>query len=91
MPKGDTPQHSREPRCVTCRHATIIQGYSIEQHSTRCSMFGRIPFPVYECSEYTHKNQLTLYQMEKLATIIEHKDNKIGFRKLTREERTDDF
>lgn len=85
--KGMTPDHSRESRCYTCKSATIVKGYAESQQIIECSALScRVPFPVYECSAYKHKLELTLYQLMSMGQIVEKKDNKIGFRPLTREE-----
>jgi len=88
MSKGDTPNHSREPKCLSCSNATIIKGFAESQVRMHCGHYGRIPFPVYECSAYKHKLDMSLFDMGGMATILEPKKDGIGFtsRKLSREE-----
>lgn len=86
--KNGTPDHSRPEMCLTCRNATVARGYADSQRYLRCSEFGWIRFPIYECSQYEHKLAISLYEMNKMATLIEPTKDGLGFhgRKLTREE-----
>lgn len=92
MPKpwirNGTPDHSRPEMCLTCAYATIARGYAETQREIRCNEFGRIKWPVYECTEYRHKLQPTLYEMKQMASVVEPTKDGLGFtsRKLTREE-----
>lgn len=86
-----TPNHSQESKCLTCKHASIARGFAESQMRVECSMFGRMRYPIYECSDYRHKLALTLYQMMGMAKVIEKKDGQIGFRNLTKAEINEDY
>jgi len=84
MPKyGDTPDHSTESLCLTCLRGTVIQGFSESQRLVICHAIGEgtpVPFEVRSCGTYEHKLEVSLYDMEKIAHILTHKDGKfIGF------------
>lgn len=80
MSKGDTPNHSQQSKCLSCKQAAIIRGFAESELIVRCSVLERmIPFPVYECSWYEHKLDPDLHELKAIAYILENKDSKIGF------------
>lgn len=96
---GDTPNHSRN-LCETCDNAVIVQGHADSQKLIYCSSVdfrgvkfrgGIVPFPVSSCSAYEERQTLSLSQMERMAYFIENKDGKVGFRRLTPQERHGDY
>jgi hypothetical protein len=77
----------KESLCRTCRYASIQLGYSESEEEIRCGYFSELPrlvrFPVSRCSDYLSKLAPTLYELEKIAFIIDIKDVKatspVGF------------
>ena len=77
----------KESLCRTCRYASIQLGYSESEEEIRCGYFSeqprRVPFAVSRCSDYLSKLVPTLYEMEKIAFVIEVKDvkatSRVGF------------
>jgi len=67
----------KESLCRTCRYASILLGYSENEEEIRCRYFNAlprlVPFPVSRCSDYLSKLVPTLYEMEKMAFVIELK------------------
>jgi hypothetical protein len=67
----------QESLCRTCRHAHIQLGYSESEEVVRCGYFYEDPwlvsFAVSECTNYLSKLVPTLYEMEKMAFIIDVK------------------
>lgn len=83
--QGGTIQHDGASLCVTCRHATIIQGPGLGDRIVQCGrLYGRpmgIPFPVVTCSGYSDRRQASLHEMEEIAWVLrtDPKRNRIGF------------
>ena len=73
--------------CETCGNATIARGYALSQIEVHCLEFGRVRWPVHECSAFVVRGTLNLWQMSGMAKIIELKAGRVGFRSMTREER----
>ena len=67
----------QESLCRTCRHAHIQLGYSESEEEIRCCFFydqpRLVPFAVNQCSDYLNKLVPTLYEMEKMAFVIDVK------------------
>ncbi|HLH33331.1 MAG TPA: hypothetical protein VKX41_01570 [Alloacidobacterium sp.] len=67
----------QESLCRTCRHAHIQLGYSESEEEVRCGYHYEAPrlvvFAVRECSDYLNKLVPTLYEMEKMAFVIDVK------------------
>ena len=65
----------KESLCRTCRYASILLGYSESEEEIRCGYFSAlprlVPFPVSRCSDYLSKLVPTLYELEKIAFIID--------------------
>lgn len=65
----------QESLCRTCRHAHIQLGYSESEEEIRCGYFydqpRLVPFAVNQCSDYLSKLVPTLYEMQKMAFIID--------------------
>jgi len=74
----------KESLCRTCRYAHIQLGYSESEEEVRCGYFGEQPrlvlFAVSRCSDYLSKLAPTLYEMEKIAFVIDVKDVKVTAR-----------
>lgn len=81
MSLGDTPDHSQEPLCLSCKYAVVQRGYAESQIEIRCQQMNErvIPFPIYECSYYLHKMERELHELERIAYILERKGSVIGF------------
>lgn len=88
MPKARlTPDHGKRPLCETCENATWVRGFAESQEIMECAQFGKVPFEVYDCSEYELRGTMTRYEMEQMAYIIERKFGRfIGFKKPKRDE-----
>src|SRR5262245_28755626 len=86
---GETLDHTKS-LCETCRHSGKIYGHAISQSITYCHyMAEKIKWPISRCSMWEQKGALTIQEMEKMAYILEDRQGKIGFRRLTKEERND--
>jgi len=72
--RGGTVQHGEVSLCVTCRHATIIQGPGLQDRIVDCDRLSdresRIPFPVSACSGYSDRRHPTVYEMEDIAWVL---------------------
>ena len=83
--QGGTVQHGEASLCVTCRHATIIQGPGLQDRIVNCGRLSehdsRIPFPVSACSGYSDRRHPTVYEMEDIAWVLrtDARKNTIGF------------
>ena len=74
----------RESLCRTCRHAHIQTGFAESEDEVRCGYFYDQPrlvsFAVSQCTDFLDKLSPTLYEMQKIAFVIDVKRNsKIGF------------
>lgn len=77
----------KESLCRTCRYASILLGYSESEEEIRCGFYSALPrlvsFPVSRCNDYLSKLTPTLYELEKIAFIIDVKDvretSRVGF------------
>jgi hypothetical protein len=73
--------------CHTCRHAHIQQGYADSEEQVRCGYFYEqvrlVQFAVRTCTNYTSKLVKTVYEMEKVAFILDAQEiakrRKAGF------------
>jgi hypothetical protein len=74
----------KESLCRTCRYASIQLGYSESEEEIRCGYFGErprlVPFAVSRCSDYLSRLVPTLYEMEKIAFVLDVKDVKVTSR-----------
>jgi hypothetical protein len=83
--QGGTPQGGEASLCTTCRHATIIQGLSLQDRIVSCSRLSesdpRVPFPVRSCSGYSDRRHPTVHEMEDIAWILrtDSRSKAIGF------------
>lgn len=77
----------KESLCRSCRYASILLGYSESEEEIRCGFYSAlprlVPFPISRCSDYLSKLAPTLYELEKIAFIIDVKDvkatSRVGF------------
>lgn len=64
--------------CHTCRDAHIQQGYADSEEQVRCGYFYEqvrlVQFTVRTCTDYVSKLVQTVYEMEKIAVILDAKD-----------------
>lgn len=83
--RGGTVQHGETSLCVTCRHATVIQGTSLRDQVIDCGQLDgsdrRISFVVISCTGYSDKRLPSLYDMESIAWVLrtDTKRKTIGF------------
>lgn len=83
--RGGTVQHGEASLCVTCRHATVIQGTSLRERVIDCGqLYGpdrRITFVVTSCTGYSDRRLPSLYDMENIAWVLrtDAKRKTIGF------------
>jgi len=72
--QGGTVEHGEASLCVTCRHATIVQGPGLQDRIVSCGLLSegdsRIPFPVKSCSGYSDRRHPTVYEMEDIAWVL---------------------
>ncbi|GGG95448.1 hypothetical protein [Silvibacterium dinghuense] len=90
----------QESLCRTCRHAHIQTGYADSEEEVRCGYFydqpRLIPFAVNQCTDFLDKLSPTLYEMQKIAFLIDVKKTRAiaGFGeaaiKVTKPEEDDD-
>jgi hypothetical protein len=76
-----TIKEKREGKCATCSSGVILQGNTFNERIVHCHALERdVPFIVTECSRYRVDNSQSLWEMEKVAWIIEQKKGSfIGF------------
>jgi hypothetical protein len=83
--QGGTARHGDPSLCVSCRHATVVQGPSLQDRVVDCGLLtsgdSRIPFPVVSCSGYSDRRHPTLREMEDLAWVLrtDGRRRSIGF------------
>jgi hypothetical protein len=83
--RGGTVQHGEQSLCYSCKHATVVRGRSLQEEIVECAQIatarGQIRFPVTECSEYLHRNQPSIREMESIAWILrtDASRKRIGF------------
>jgi len=80
--KNGTPLHG-EPLCESCANAHIERGYRETESLVFCQATypeHAVRFRVRECSGYTEKQKQTLWQMQKIAWILDERaGRKVGF------------
>ena len=82
---GGTVRHGDPSLCLTCRHATVVQGPSLQDRVVDCGLLSsrdsRIPFPVRSCSGYSDRRHPTVREMEDLAWVLrtDGRRRNIGF------------
>jgi hypothetical protein len=80
--KNGTPVHGA-PLCESCANAHIERGYRETETLVVCgATYPEHPvrFHVRECSGYTEKQKQTLWQMQKIAWILDERGGrKVGF------------
>jgi hypothetical protein len=81
--RNGTPLHGKS-LCETCLNAHIERGYRESEEMVHCQATypdHRVLFRIRECSSYTEKKRQTLYQMEKVAWVLDTKGStrKLGF------------
>jgi hypothetical protein len=84
--RDGTPLHGKS-LCDSCIFARTIRGEATSEQHVTCDAVSYkpiiVPFrTVVECSSYTLRNTLSLYQMQKMAYVIETdpKGKPIGFK-----------
>ena len=72
--RGGTVDHGRRSLCESCRWSTVIRGPKLGDEIVECTQLSfisrRIPFPVMSCSDYIHRNQADLEEMQETALFI---------------------
>ena len=76
-PIGDPSNHL----CQRCDHSQIIKGFAAGHEIVYCSYFNeKLPWPVYECSVFKRKGELSLQALGDMAKLIDIKvEKKMGF------------
>jgi hypothetical protein len=83
--QGGTVRHGEPSLCVTCRHATVVQGPGLQDRIVDCALLSsrdsRITFPVSSCSGYSDRRNPSLREMEDIAWVLRTDSRKkhIGF------------
>src|SRR5215469_3668916 len=65
---------AQESLCRSCRYASIQIGYSVKEEEIRCTYLREarlVTFPVKGCTDYLSKETPTVYELEKIAFIID--------------------
>ena len=68
--------------CPTCSHATVVRGPAESQEIVRCGHYTidrQVEFPVVECTGYSDKNAISLYDMQQTAWVIDPNRRRFGF------------
>jgi hypothetical protein len=72
--RGGTVKHGEPSLCLTCRHATVIQGATLREQIIECGRLStpncRITFPVSSCSGYADRRLPALREMEEIAWVL---------------------
>jgi len=82
---GGTVQHGEPSLCLTCRHATIVQGPSLKDRIVDCgqlsSTHSRVSFAVNSCSSYSDRRLPSIQEMEDIAWVLrtDSRSKSIGF------------
>ncbi len=66
----------RKSLCYTCRRAHIQVGFADSEEEVRCGFYEKpllISFAVRECTSFLDKLMPTLYEMERIAFVIDIK------------------
>ena len=83
--QGGTVRHGDSSLCLTCRHATVVQGPSLKDRFVDCGMLlgrnSRIRFPVSSCSGFSDRRHPTVHEMEDIAWVLrtDARRKSIGF------------
>ena len=83
--RGGTVKHGEPSLCLTCRHATIVEGTSLQERIVECSELSshhsRITFPVTSCTRFADRRRPSLREMEETAWILrtDPRRNQVGF------------
>jgi hypothetical protein len=94
--RGGTLRQGESSLCLTCRHATVVQGAGIQERIVECAQLSsgsaRITFAVTSCSAYSDRRLPSLREMEEIAWVLrtDPRRNQIGFvpsRQVDRRER----
>ena len=71
-PKGDS-------LCYRCANSTIQRRGSSFDYTITCHSLGKMmPRDIVECSSYRRPNELSLYEMGQIATMISDKEREPG-------------
>jgi hypothetical protein len=76
--KNGTPMHGPS-LCETCVFAHVKRGFRESEVFVVCvaaEPAHRVPFPIRECSAHRDKTRPSVYEMEKIASIITPRDPK---------------
>ena len=82
--RGGTLKHGEASLCLSCRHATIIHGTSLQEHIVECGRLSgensRITFAVTSCTGHSDRRQPSLHEMEEIAWVFRSDPGRrIGF------------
>jgi hypothetical protein len=83
--RGGTGKEGGPSLCLTCRHATVVQGTTLRQQIIECGLLStgncRIPFPVTSCTGYADRCLPSLRAMEELAWVLrtDPRRKQVGF------------
>jgi hypothetical protein len=83
--RGGTVKEGAPSLCLTCRHATVVQGSTLHQQIIECGLLSsrdcRVPFPVTSCTGYADRCLPSLRDMEDLAWVLrtDPRRKQVGF------------
>ncbi len=79
---GGTARDDEPSLCLTCRHASVVQGQKSADQIVRCGRLEeRIRFRVSSCTDYVSHDHPSLWHMEDIAWVLrtDPKRKQIGF------------
>lgn len=83
--RGGTVKHGEPSLCLSCRHAIIVEGTSLQQRIVECTELSirhsRITFPVTSCTRFADRRHASLREMEEIAWVLrtDPRRNQVGF------------
>lgn len=83
--RGGTVKDGEPSLCLTCRHATVVQGITLREQLIECgrlsSKYSRITFPVSSCTGYANRCSPSLREMEEIAWVLrtDPRRKQVGF------------
>ena len=72
--RGGTVRIGEPSLCLSCRHATVVQGLTLREQIIECGRLSskdcRIRFPVSCCTGYANRCLPSLREMEEVAWVL---------------------
>ncbi len=83
--RGATVREGEPSLCLTCRHATVVQGITLREQLIECDRLSskncRISFSVSSCTGYANRCVPSLREMEEIAWVLrtDPRRKQVGF------------